>query len=119
MKNIFILIILIIIIIFGAVFFLRGFEKDSARYRDDVSGRGGDFCTEISKYAKQGAEQIILEECKKYYNKSCLENKECGSFPCEIGKCLIRSCDSDAECPVLCGLHATPVPGFCTTIDVE
>ncbi len=77
-----------------------------------------DACEELSKFARQNAEQIVLEECRNYYSKSCTNDSDCGSFPCENNECLIKPCTSDSECPTMCGLHATPVPGFCTTVDV-
>ena len=63
--------------------------------------------------------QNIIRECNTYLNKSCTTSQECGSFPCSEGTCLIRACNQDSQCPITCGLHATPVPRFCTTIDVQ
>ena len=56
----------------------------------------------------------------EYENKSCSQNNECGGFPCVNGTCLVKKCESDNDCPNnLCGLNLTPVPGYCTSIDVE
>lgn len=76
-------------------------------------------CSEFAKLARQNASETILAECNKYFDKTCTTDNDCGAFPCQNNKCLIRPCSSDNDCPDLCGLHATPVPGFCTTIDVQ
>lgn len=52
--------------------------------------------------------------------KACAQGSECGGFPCVDGKCLVKACDEDSDCPNnLCGLHATPTPGYCTNMDVK
>ena len=121
MKKLVIWIVEVLVIILFVVFiffFLDTFDDASVQNKNlDVLKE--DLCIEISKLAKQNAQSNILEECKKYYEKSCTNNNDCGAFPCNNNKCLIRPCNSDSECPTLCGLHATPVPGFCTTIDVK
>jgi len=119
MKKIFPSIIIAVLVIVGVAFFLMSIRENSSVQEQNLFVQEDDPCVELSKFSKQNAEQIILEECRKYYGKTCTENRDCGSFPCENNKCLIRSCNSDLECPNLCGLHATPVPGFCTTIDVK
>ena len=121
MKKVVIWIVVVLVIILFVVFiffFLDTFDDASVQNKNlDVLKE--DLCIEISKLAKQNAQSNILEECKKYYEKSCTNNNNCGAFPCNNNKCLIRPCNSDSECPTLCGLHTTPVPGFCTTIDVK
>lgn len=118
MKKTLPLIIIIILVIIGVGYLFLNSKNNSSDEEQNVNIAEEDPCVELSKFSKQNAEQIILEECRKYYDKSCTSNNECGSFPCENNVCLIKPCNSDAECPTLCGLHATPVPGFCTTIDV-
>ncbi|MBS3152843.1 hypothetical protein J4230_05540 [Candidatus Woesearchaeota archaeon] len=74
-------------------------------------------CREISKFAKQNAQTAVFMRCKEYYDKRCTSDSDCGPFPCNGTKCLIKPCNEDAECPRVCGLHLTAVPGFCTTND--
>jgi hypothetical protein len=75
--------------------------------------------SECENLVKAGSSNSVLLECKKYFDKQCENNNGCGAFPCVDNKCLIKTCIADNQCPNnLCGLHATPVPGFCTTIDV-
>lgn len=89
-------------------------------------GASVDDCQKLVNQAEQyfgsGAtypRDLLLAECKKYLGKSCITNQECGSFPCVNNVCLIKPCNSDNQCPSLCGLHATPTPRFCTTLDVQ
>ena len=92
---------------------------DIVEIKENLNINENDPCLDLSKHAKQNSSGVILRECRKYYNKSCTNNSDCGSFPCYNNKCLIKPCDSDLECPnSLCGLHITPAPGFCTLTDV-
>jgi len=78
--------------------------------------------------AKSNEDDRILSECNKYIARICNTNQDCGPFPCvddtihtgvSINRCLIQPCTADEQCPNgMCGLHATPVPGFCTTTDI-
>lgn len=67
----------------------------------------------------EGSAGVVLD--LSVDGKSCVkENNECSGFPCIEGKCLVKPCDEDSDCPNnLCGLHATPTPGYCASIDVK
>ena len=39
------------------------------------------------------------EKCSEYKNKDCIENSDCGGFPCIDNKCLVKECSSDEDCP--------------------
>ncbi|MBS3050723.1 MAG: hypothetical protein J4400_01075 [Candidatus Aenigmarchaeota archaeon] len=114
MKNL----IILLALAGSAGIFAAYTDFTNSRDSDSNASPASKICEDFSKLARQGAEEIIKSECAKYYGKNCAQDSECGSFPCSNGECLIKPCTSDAECPSLCGLHATPVPGFCTTIDV-
>lgn len=71
-------------------------------------------------YIEQFGEDVDITDTSLFESKECVSNSDCGAYPCNpsINKCLIKSCQLDSECSVgVCGLHASPVPGYCTTID--
>ena len=75
---------------------------------------------EVLAYLGRGElPESFMAECMEIKGQDCDSPVDCGNFDCEEGKCVVKPCDSDADCPSMCGLHATPVPGFCTTIDVK
>ena len=75
-------------------------------------------CERLAQFARDDGTRF-LRECESSHQAFCTANSECGSFPCVDGRCLVKPCEADSACPNgLCGLNATPVPGFCTTIDV-
>jgi hypothetical protein len=62
----------------------------------------------------------LRSACERHLETPCASSQDCGSFPCWEGHCYVRFCNADDQCRAgLCGMHATPVPGFCTTIDVK
>ena len=63
-------------------------------------------------------DEVDISDASTFTGKICTSDNDCGAFPCVSGECLIQECTSDDECPNgICGLHATPVPLYCTTID--
>ncbi|MFC1687610.1 PsbP-related protein [Patescibacteria group bacterium] len=53
-----------------------------------------------------------------YEGATCTTDRDCGALPCVLGECLVQLCDDDSDCSNgTCGLHITPVPGYCTTVD--
>lgn len=91
-------------------------EKRNLNILSDLEDKN---CDELVSYTLKSAEYSFLEACNKYSNKNCDKNNDCGPFPCVNNECLIKPCIKDSECPTFCGLHITPVPNFCTTIDVK
>lgn len=68
---------------------------------------------------KQLGDDVDITNTNEFSGKACVSNNDCGAFPCVNNECLVQKCSSDSDCPNgLCGLHATPVPGYCTTMDV-
>ena len=65
-------------------------------------------------------EEIKIDaQYEPYINKQCSDDKDCGPFPCIEKTCLVKRCSSDIECPNgLCGLNASPTPGYCTNVDI-
>mgnify|MGYP001562938595 CR=1 FL=1 len=77
------------------------------------------YCQHLSNYSNDTGGELFRQECLRYVNADCQSNQDCGPFPCENNKCLIKRCNFDSDCPGLCGLNLTPVPGFCTTLDIK
>ena len=68
---------------------------------------------------KTNLKNLSLNGYGDYIDKTCTDSSECGGLPCLNGKCLVQPCTLDEECPNgMCGLHATPTPGYCATVDV-
>ena len=68
----------------------------------------------------QFSTDVDITSTALFLGKECVSNNDCGAYPCNpnIGKCLVQDCTDDSGCFVgVCGLHATPVPGYCTTMD--
>ena len=62
---------------------------------------------------------IDISDTNEFSGKQCVGNNDCGAYPCIEGTCLVKECTSDSEClKGTCGQYVTPVPGYCTTIDV-
>ena len=123
MKQVFI-IVLVATAVIGTIFFFRSNseeittdESQGAEQSTEVAVE--EACAELAKLARQNARDNVFVECNKYLNKTCIENGDCGAFPCVNGQCLVQPCDSDRDCPGPCGLNLTPVPGFCTTTDAK
>ena len=67
----------------------------------------------------QLADDVDIFDTNEFTGKACVSNNDCGAFPCYENKCLVKQCTSDSECLAgTCGQYATPVLGYCTTIDV-
>jgi len=69
----------------------------------------------------QFGDDVDITDTSLFQGKECVSHSDCGAYPCNPanGKCLIKDCLEDSECPAgVCGLHVTPVPYFCTTVDV-
>ncbi len=68
----------------------------------------------------QFSTDVDITSTALFLGKECVSNNDCGAYPCNpnIGKCLVQDCTDDSGCAVgVCGLHATPVLGYCTTMD--
>lgn len=79
-----------------------------------------DTCQDIVLARAGGNHEAVITECELYINVTCDDDSQCGPFPCIDNDCLILGCAQDSDCPNgLCGLHSTPVPGFCTTLDIQ
>lgn len=112
MKKI--LIICTIVVAITALLYGIFFWFNSYKEKDVKSSS----CDDLIKYVKNW-EVGFSKSCEKNINKDCREDNECDPFPCVENKCLIKKCTKDSECPNnMCGLHATPTPGFCATVDV-
>lgn len=73
----------------------------------------------VAQPALDNSTNIIEDSFASINGKICQSDRECASFPCFNGKCLVKKCASNNQCPNgLCGLHLTPRPGYCTNQDV-
>lgn len=67
----------------------------------------------------QLGESIDIADTEYFDGRTCDSNNDCGAFPCVNGGCLVKKCTCSCHCPgSVCGGHETPVPGYCTTMDV-
>ncbi|MBI4095015.1 MAG: hypothetical protein HY435_02380 [Candidatus Liptonbacteria bacterium] len=92
----------------------------SRTYCERIVDQAIDYYGSSAGYPKTS----VISECEKYIGSSCSDNSECGAFPCVSGKCFVKACQKDSVCSswkesAMCGLHATPLPRFCTTVDVQ
>ena len=95
-----------------AIYAVQGSHGSSEDY-------AGWTCEQLAQFSRDDGTGFLIA-CETSYQKLCATNRECGPFPCVDGMCLVMPCEADGNCPNgLCGLNATPVRGFCTTIDVQ
>jgi len=90
-----------------------------------------DTCNDLAKHLPQAHMAAFMTECNEYMSKMCDDkckylhvdgdcSDQCGNFPCDNNRCLIKPCTTNDQCPnssaCSVGGHTT-TPNFCVLYD--